>query len=94
MKIFIEYEELDKRVELLIPGHYRLKKIKVGLKLSSAGIFGQPVWVVGPLIPGNKNNLGISSTSVRHTAQQSRSVFSNGCRIILTVVPCSYIYSF
>ena len=31
MKIFIEYEELDKRVELLIPGHYRLKKIKVQL---------------------------------------------------------------
>ena len=30
MKIFIEYEELDKRVELLIPGHYKLKKIKVG----------------------------------------------------------------
>lgn len=29
MKIFIEYEELDKRVELLIPGHYKLKKIKV-----------------------------------------------------------------
>ena len=29
MKIFIEYEELDKRVELFIPGHYRLKKIKV-----------------------------------------------------------------
>ena len=36
MKIFIEYEELDKRVELLIPGHYRLKKIKVELKLIQA----------------------------------------------------------
>ena len=33
MKIFIEYEELNKRVELFIPGHYRLKKIKVGIFL-------------------------------------------------------------
>ena len=51
MKIFIEYEELDKRVELLIPGHYRLKKIKVELQASEDG---QPVWIVGPLIPGKK----------------------------------------
>ena len=36
MKIFIEYEELEKRVELLIPGHYRLKKIKVELIQASA----------------------------------------------------------
>ena len=50
MKIFIEYEELDKRVELLIPGHYRLKKIKVELLRTDIG--GQHVRVVGPLIPG------------------------------------------
>ena len=72
MKIFIEYEELEKRIELLIPGHYRLKKIKVESTFPRTPV-DFPGRTFGPLMPV-KNNLGISSTSVRHTAQQSRLV--------------------